>query len=164
MPGSGKTKIGKLLAAELGREFVDVDEFIAHETGRDSAEHLEELGDEKFLEFEARLAQKIDAKNAVIAASGSVPLQPTGIEHLKKNAFAVWLRPPLATIAAHIGHRQTGDSRIVGAKTMTLAKIWEWREKAYTKHHNAVVEIAESDSPAATLKKVQRTLRENGVI
>ena len=141
MPGSGKTKIGKLLAKKLRRKFVDVDEFILKKTGKDSAEHLEELGDAEFLKFEAKLVKKIKTTNAVIAASGSVPLVEEGIEHLKKNAFAIWIKPSLKIIKKRVGRRSGGTSRVVGAQTKSLQEIWQWRKKAYQSHHHAILNI-----------------------
>ncbi len=164
MPGSGKTKIGKLLAKELRRKFVDVDEFISEKTGKDSAEHLKELGDTEFLKFEAELVKKIETKNAVIAASGSVPLVTEGIEHLKKNAFAIWLKPSLKIIEERVGRRNDGISRIVGAQTKTLAEIWKWRGSAYLSHHHAVLDI-ETEIPAEeVVKRILEILEENTVV
>jgi len=164
MPGCGKTKIGKLLAKKLQREFVDVDEFISEKTGKDSAEHLKELGDAEFLKFETELVKKIETENTVIAASGSVPLVAEGAEHLKKNAFAIWLKPSLKIIEERVGKRSDGTSRIVGAQTKTLAEIWEWREKAYQSHHHAVLDI-ETEIPAEeAVERVLKILEENAII
>ncbi len=146
MPGSGKTRIGKILAEKLGWEFIDVDEFIMAETGKDSAEHLAELGDDKFLEFEAKLVEKIAVEKAVIASSGSVPLVESGIAHLKKNAFTVWLRPSLESIEKRVAKRRDGATRIVGAQTKTLAEILAWRESEYDRHQDLIFEI-ESEMP-----------------
>ncbi|MFH0833977.1 MAG: shikimate kinase [Patescibacteria group bacterium] len=164
MPGSGKTRIGKILAEKLGRPFVDVDEFIFAETGKDSAEHLAELGDEKFLEFEAKLVQKIETANAVIATSGSVPLVDKGIEFLKKNGAVVWLRPPLEFIEKRVAQRRDGATRIVGAQTKTLAEILAWRESEYHKHQDLIF-VIESEMPKeAAAEKLLEFLRAERII
>ncbi|MBU1089676.1 AAA family ATPase [Patescibacteria group bacterium] len=163
MPGSGKTKIGKLLAKKLQRKFIDVDEFIFKKTGKDSAEHLAELGDAEFLKFEAGLVKKIKMTDAVIAASGSVPLVAEGIEHLKKNAFAIWIKPSLEIIEKRVRGRSDGTSRIVGAQTKSLQEIWQWREKTYQSHHHAILEI-EKETPAEEVaKRVLEILEKNSV-
>ncbi|MCK5472035.1 AAA family ATPase [Candidatus Gracilibacteria bacterium] len=164
MPGSGKTKVGKLLAKELQREFVDIDEFIFEKTGKDSAEHLKELGDAEFLKFEAGLVKKIKTVDAVIAASGSVPLVAEGIEHLKKNAFVIWLKPSLKIIKERIGKRSDGISRIVGAQTKTLAEIWEWRKKAYQFHHHAILDIETEIPTEEVVEQVLKILKENAIV
>ena len=164
MPGSGKTKIGKLLAKKSHREFIDVDEFIEKETGKDSAEHLAELGDAEFLKFEAQLVQKIEIENAVIAASGSVPLVSEGIEHLKKNAFAIWLKPPIEILEKRVSGRSDGDSRIVVAQTKTLSEIWKWREKEYKKHHHTILEIKKETPAEKVVEKIMEILEKNAVM
>jgi len=163
MPGSGKTRIGKMLAQKLECDFIDVDEFIVVKTGKDSAEHLAELGDAEFLKFEAELVKKINVEDTVIATSGSVPLVVEGIEHLKKNAFAIWLKPPLEILKKRIDKRADGDTRIVGMQSKTFEEIWEWREKEYQKHHHAVLEIGEKASKEEVVRKLIEILKKNAV-
>lgn len=164
MPGSGKTKIGKMLAAELKRDFSDVDEFIIEETGKDSAEHLQELGDEDFLKFEAELVKKINVEDSVISASGSVPLVEEGIQHLKQNAFAIWINPALDILKKRVDARADGDTRIVGMQTRTFEEIWEWRKKEYQKHHHAMLSIDQERPKEEVVEKLIEILRENNVI
>ena len=158
MPGSGKTTIGKMLADKLQREFIDVDGFILAKTGKDSAEHLTELGDADFLQFEAELVKKIQVKNAVIAASGSVPLVPSGIEYLKKNAFIIWLKPSLDILKKHVNERTDGATRIVGLQTKTFEEIWEWRTQEYQKHHHAILEIDTGMSAEIAVNRLLKSI------
>ncbi len=164
MPGSGKTRIGRIVSEKIGRKFIDVDDFIFEQTGKDSAEHLAELGDDDFLKFESELVKKIDAKNAVIATSGSVPLVAEGINFLKKNGVVLWLRPPLEFIEKRVAKRRDGDSRIVGAQTKTLAEILEWRESEYLKNQDLIFTI-ESEMPKEELAdKLVEFLREKKIV
>ena len=157
MPGSGKTTIGKSLAGKLNMSFVDVDEFILKQTGKDSAEHLQELGDEAFLDFEEGIAKKIKVNNTVIATSGSVPLRKDGIEHLKKNAVSIWLDVASETLEKRVKNREDGDSRIVGAQSKTLEDIFEWRKKAYQKNHSVRIKITD-ESLEEIVEKILRGL------
>ncbi|MCF7836618.1 shikimate kinase [Candidatus Gracilibacteria bacterium] len=163
MPGSGKTRIGKMLARKLECDFIDVDEFILQETGKDSAEHLTELGDAEFLKFEAVLVKKINVENTVIAASGSVPLVAEGIEHLKKNAFAIWLRPPIEVLKKRVTARRDGATRIVGMQTRSFEEIWAWREVEYQKHHHAILETSEETPKEEVVEKLIEILKKNAV-
>jgi shikimate kinase len=163
MPGSGKTQIGRLLARKLDCDFIDVDEFILQETGKDSAEHLAELGDAAFLKFEAELVKKIEVENTVIAASGSVPLVEEGVKHLKKNAFAIWLKPPLEILKKRVAKRADGATRIVGMQSKTFEEIWTWREIEYQKHHHAVLETGEETPKEEVVGKLIEILKKNVV-
>lgn len=163
MPGSGKTKIGKLLAEKLNMDFVDIDEYIIEQTGRDTAEHLVELGDEAFLDFEANITKMLDKQNTVIASTGSVPLREDGIGHLRKNGILVWMDIPLEIIAERVKGRADGDSRIVGAQTMTLDEIRAFRLKKYEENHDLYFTITEELHPEETLNLLMNFLKENEV-
>lgn len=141
MPGSGKTTFGREVARELQKDFLDFDEFIISQTGRDAVEHLAEMGDDEFLDFEKNLAQKVAGENLIIAASGSVPLRDDGILHLKKNGPALWLDTDLEIIKKWVPARPDGHSRIVGADKLSFEEILNWRRKSYEKHADFKFEI-----------------------
>lgn len=164
MPGSGKTAIGREVAKKMKKPFVDIDELILVLTGKDSAEHLKKLGDEKFLDFESKIAQKIKIKNGVIAASGSVPLRKIGIEHLKKDAITIWMDIPLNIIEARVKKRSDGDSRIVGAEKMTFNEILEWRKKTYQENHNIYFTLEEEKPKLEVVEMLLSLLRKNGIV
>lgn len=163
MPGSGKTKIGKLLAAKLARPFVDVDKLIGEKTGKDSAKHLADLGDDGFLAFEAKIVRQINHSGAVIASSGSVPLKEEGIEHLKQNGVLVWMDIPLEIIAARVNKRSGGTSRIVGAQTMTLEEIMAFRREKYEQYRDLHFTIAEEKPAECVLDALHDFLRQHEV-
>ena len=146
MPGAGKTTFGREIARELQKDFLDFDEFIIEKTGRDAAEHLAEMGDDEFLDFEMDLARGIFGENLVIASSGSVPLRDDGILHLKKNGPAVWLDTDVEIIKKWVPARADGDSRIVGADKLSFEEILNWRRKSYEKHADFKFEIQNEKS------------------
>ena len=45
LPGSGKSAVGRRLAARLGREYVDTDDVVEQQTGLTAAEHNRRSGD-----------------------------------------------------------------------------------------------------------------------
>jgi shikimate kinase len=57
--GTGKTTVGRLLAAQLGYEFVDTDDLIEMRLGRPIAQVFLELGEAAFRQTEAELAQEL---------------------------------------------------------------------------------------------------------
>jgi len=163
MPGCGKSRLARMIANKLGRPFVDVDEFIFQETGKDSAEHLAQLGDDKFLDFESEISQRINMENGVIATTGSNPLRQEGIDHLRKNAITVWLDVPIEIIEARVGKRKDGDSRIVGAQTMTFPEILSWRLTAYQNNHDIHFQLGKECPKQIIARRILNLLQQHGI-
>lgn len=105
--GSGKTSVGRALAARLGREFVDCDDAIEKQARLSIREIFERHGESHFrtLESEAIGAlAKLDGK--VIATGGGAVLRYKNIQELKRHGGVVfWLRVAPGTACA----RMEGD-------------------------------------------------------
>jgi shikimate kinase len=89
--GSGKTTVGKALAAKLGREFIDCDDFIEKRTHLTIREIFELGGESRFRALEseaiAELA-KLDGK--VIATGGGAVLKYQNMQVFKRNASKIF--------------------------------------------------------------------------
>ena len=74
---TGKTTVGKLLADELGYEFVDTDELIEARSGMTVAGIFRVKGEAAFREMEADLARELAGKQKmVVSTGGSMMLDP----------------------------------------------------------------------------------------
>ncbi|MER3452509.1 MAG: hypothetical protein C4344_02140, partial [Acidimicrobiia bacterium] len=118
MMGVGKTSVGRLVAARLGREFVDTDAAVQVRTGRSVRELFESFGEAAFrdAESEALAAALGRSEPAVIAAGGGAVLRRENRE-LLAGATVVWLRAGLATLLGRVGsgtHRPLLDTDPVG--------------------------------------------------
>ena len=70
LPGSGKTSVGALVAAELRARFVDVDEEIERRAGKRVARIFAEDGEAAFRALEAELGAAAFASAAAVIATG----------------------------------------------------------------------------------------------
>ena len=68
--GTGKTTVGKRLAAALGYDFVDTDELIVARTGQTIEEIFKEKGEAAFREMEAAIARELSEKEGTVIATG----------------------------------------------------------------------------------------------
>ncbi len=90
--GSGKSKIGKLLAEKLKLNFIDIDEEIEKHEKMTIKEIVELRGWEYFRAVENLIAKKIGKlKNAVISTGGGTIIDRNNEKALKKNGKIIYL-------------------------------------------------------------------------
>jgi shikimate kinase len=83
-PGSGKSTVGKLVAAKLGVSFRDFDDDVQNEFGLPAGELVVKLGREGFSEAERGLIGAVLANHVgVLALGGGTPLNPEIQEQLQ---------------------------------------------------------------------------------
>lgn len=101
-PGSGKSTVGKLLAAELGREFVDVDTEIEERAGKPIPEIFVSDGEPAFRALEEELTVELLDRPAVISLGGGAVLSATTRQALTGHRV-VWLQVSAGTAADRVG-------------------------------------------------------------
>lgn len=100
MPSSGKTTIGKLLAQQLKKEFVDTDQEIFNLTGQKPSSIILEKGEPYFREIESKIIDNLYKKNGlVIATGGGSVLKEENRIKLAQNGFAVFVKRKLNNLS-----------------------------------------------------------------
>jgi len=83
---TGKTTVGKLLAEQLGYEFVDTDELIVARSGQTVAEIFREKGEGAFRRMESEIAHELGEKEGfVVSTGGRMMLDPTNAAALSRQ-------------------------------------------------------------------------------
>lgn len=105
--GSGKSTVGRMVAAKLGFNFLDTDQLII-ETARCSIPQIfEHEGEESFRVREsAVLRSLLHMERCVIATGGGIVTQPRNHPLLRHLGYIVWLEADVATL-----HRRTAGSQ-----------------------------------------------------
>ncbi len=86
MPGSGKSTLGKKIALDTGREFIDTDEEIVKLAGMSIPEIFEKHGEEHFRKIEGEVALKCGSLSGkVIATGGGIVTREQNLYSLKQN-------------------------------------------------------------------------------
>ncbi len=96
---TGKSTVGEILARKLGRQFVDMDQRLTSESGRDIATWVKQDGWDSFRKSESALLGIIsEQEGLVVATGGGIVLDPQSRTLLRKHFFTVWLRASPQTI------------------------------------------------------------------
>ena len=92
MPTCGKTIIGKKLAEELNKTFVDIDTLIEEEIQMPISEFLNKDNEKDFRDIEEKVVERIaKMNNLIISTGGGVIKRQVNIERLKKNGVVVFI-------------------------------------------------------------------------
>jgi shikimate kinase len=97
--GSGKTAVGRRLAALLGMQFIDSDAEIEKRTGVDIRYIFEKEGEARFRERERDvIAELTELDDVVVATGGGVILDPKNRERLAATGVVVYLETTIDTL------------------------------------------------------------------
>jgi shikimate kinase len=102
--GSGKTTVGRLLAREADRMFLDADREIEARAGRSIRTMFAEWGEPVFRDWEERTLAEITAAypTAVVATGGGVVLREVNRRTIRSFGFVVWLTASPSELARRL--------------------------------------------------------------
>jgi shikimate kinase len=130
-PGSGKTTVGELVAAALGRRFRDTDGDIEAVAGKPVPEIFFDDGEDHFRELErTAVAQALDGFDGVLALGGGAILAPATRERLRGHTV-VFLSVELPDAAARVGFTGGGRPLLAVNPRATLKHLLNQRRPLY---------------------------------
>jgi len=143
---SGKSTVGRLLAARLGRPFVDNDDALEAKTGRPAREIAERDGADALHALEAEtLVDALDRPEpAVVAAAAAAAVDPK-VEAALRGHDVVYLRAAPEVLAARIEHEPDDGHRpfVVDDAARVLAEQYAARDARYSEIATLTVDAAQ---------------------
>lgn len=100
MPGCGKSRIGRELAQQTGRPFVDADRELETRAGMSIPDFLNRHGEAAFRELETQVLQDLGkGSGQIIATGGGCVTRMENYPALRQNGRIIWLQRPLDALA-----------------------------------------------------------------
>ncbi len=106
--GSGKSTIGRRLAAALNLPFIDADAEIEIAAGMSITEIFDKFGEAHFRSGERRvIARLMDGPRCVLATGGGAFINPETRALILEKALCIWLDTDVHTLAERVARRDT---------------------------------------------------------
>jgi shikimate kinase len=107
--GTGKSSVGRLVASQLGFEFLDTDTLVESRAGKSITEIFRLDGEASFRALEGEVvAELANRRQVVIATGGGLGADPSHVAQLKTHALVIclWASPEIIfNRVCHQSHR-----------------------------------------------------------
>lgn len=130
--GSGKTTIGKMVAAELGLEFHDCDQDLEKTTGASVNLIFDVEGEAGFRERETQLLSDLsELQGVLVATGGGVVTREENRKILCRSGLVIWLRTSIAQQIERLSHDKSRPLLQTPDREETLNKLALDRDPLY---------------------------------
>jgi shikimate kinase len=161
--GTGKSEVGRLLAAKLEMQLVGMDAEIVRTAGMPISRIVEQYGWPEFRDRESAEARRLAGLDGlVIDTGGGVIERPENIEILRQNARIFWLQAAVPTIVARIAG-ETERPALTAGKTFTeeVAVVLERRTPRYASAADHAIDTDDL-TPAQVADRILQILKQAG--
>ncbi|MGA1735139.1 MAG: shikimate kinase AroK [Pseudomonadales bacterium] len=158
--GAGKTTVGKLLADELGLEFLDSDKEIEDRTGADIGWIFDVEGETGFRKREAAMIDELTARSGVLVATGGgAVLLEENRKRLVSRGTVIYLNAPLEQQIERTSRDRTRPLLRDGEPGDVLAALQEDRGPLYQEVSDFTF-TADRRSAKALAQEIARALEQ----
>ncbi|HEX5456299.1 MAG TPA: 3-phosphoshikimate 1-carboxyvinyltransferase [Candidatus Saccharimonadales bacterium] len=148
MRGSGKTTVGKTLAKKLGKEFIDMDEYLEEKYGKKIRDIVLEDGWDRFRRLESDICAEVSRKkNRIFSSGGGIVLDSENMKYFADDCLTLLLKAEPRILSMRI---RTDKNRPELSTQPTLigelGEVWRKRKGNYFRYADFVFDTT-SDSP-----------------
>ncbi len=142
--GTGKSAVGREIAARVGMRFIDTDDCIEREHGK-ITDIFKEKGEKYFRDIESETIKRAaKEQGAVISLGGGAVLQKENIDILRQNGFVVRLKADIDRVYKNIGDNTDSRPLLSGKTKDEAAKLLEEREPFY-QNCDAAIDVTDAE-------------------
>lgn len=160
MMGAGKTTVGKLLARQLGKTFVDSDEEIQRRTGVTIPHIFDVEGEAGFRVRESGVIQELlDANNIVLATGGGAVLSAQNRRLMRQHGVVVYLKSNVHDLWQRTRHDHNRPLLQTANPRAKLQELYDLRDPLYMEAADIVIHTGKQ-SVQILLERLQHKLEE----
>lgn len=157
--GAGKTTVGKIIAKNLGKTFIDSDHVIEQRTGVKIPTIFELEGEAGFRKREtAAIEELTQLDNMVLATGGGAILAEENRAFLKKHGFVIYLRANVNDLFTRTRNDKNRPLLQQGNPKEKLEQLYHQRNPLYTETANLIIDTG--NQPVANIiHKIETALK-----
>ena len=160
MMGAGKTTVGKLLAKQLGKIFIDSDEEIQRRTGVSIPHIFDVEGEAGFRIRESCIIQELLKHDGIVLATGGgAILNPQNREMMQRNGIVVYLKSSVHDLWQRTRHDHNRPLLQTDNPRAKLQELHDLRDPLYTAAADMIVHTGKQ-SVQILLERLQLRLEE----
>jgi len=154
--GSGKSTVGRRLAASLGRPFIDADKELEARCGVPVATIFEVEGEDGFRRREAALIDELTGRaQLVLATGGGAVLLDENRRRLKERGFVVYLCAGVPELWHRLRHDKVRPLLRTPNPKRRIAELVEQRDPLYRECADLVVSTGREPAEQVVAKIVE---------
>ena len=160
MMGAGKTTVGKLLAKQFGKTFIDSDEEIQRRTGVTIPHIFDVEGEAGFRVRESGVIQELlKQDNIVLATGGGAILSEQNRPMMKQNGVVVYLKSSVYDLWQRTRHDHNRPLLQTDNPRAKLQELHDLRDPLYTETADIIIHTGKQ-SVQILLARLQQKLEE----
>jgi 3-dehydroquinate synthase len=160
MMGAGKTTVGKLLAKQLGKTFIDSDEEIQRRTGVTIPHIFDVEGEVGFRTRESGIIlELLKQDNIVLATGGGAIISPANRSRMKQNGVVVYLKSSVHDLWQRTRHDHNRPLLQTENPRAKLQELHELRDPLYMEAADMVIPTGKQ-SVQILLERLQQKLED----
>ena len=149
MPGSGKTSVGRELAAMLHMVLVDTDQMVEQTAGRTIAQIFAQEGEGRFRDMETAAALRAAGmENVIIATGGGMILRPENMQARSRTGTVFFRDRALGDILGE----DLKDRPLLSADARRIYDLYDRRIHLYRKY--AQYTISDTDTAKRAAERI----------
>lgn len=157
MPGCGKTTIAKILGEKLGKEVIEMDEYIESKYNMTIKEMFNK-GEFYFRDNESEVTDEVsETENKIISTGGGIVVREKNILSLRKTGIIIFINRPLDNIISDIDE---STRPLLKDGRDALYKLYGERYNLYKKYSN--IEVVNNKSLDLLVNEIIDIINEKG--